>query len=245
MLFGAATALVRAQDATPPAMPSPVDLQDAPVGLHDGTCADPTLESRYDVGELETLAANEAAAGVLDDDDLDDNGVADLDEEGYLDEDLDDDGILDDGEDLNENGVLDRGVDVDGDGILGEADAFVVAIDLPTVYRADEEIDATFDDLFGEPVVIAVHASADDYGTILACGELTAANWEDEEDVVIPIAPVGGSGIYGYAVFERDTGNVPIFGENTTGVTTYLFEGLSTLRGERLLELDPGEAGDD
>ncbi len=197
--------------------------------------------------------------------DVDEDGVADVDEEGYLDEDLDNDDVLDEGEDLNGNGVLDAGIDQDGDGTLGEdeiipgagieADAVVVAIDFPTVWKAEEEVDATFEELFGteedvaeeeedddaldDPGIIAVHESSENYGNIVACGELGVVDWEDSDDVVVGLRPIKGSGVYGYAVFERDTGNIPIFGENTSGVTTYLFQNLPTLRQERMTPTPP------
>jgi hypothetical protein len=50
--------------------------------------------------------------------------------------------------------------------------------------------------------------------------------------VVIGLRPLNRSNYYGYAVFERDTGDAPVFGEKTTGVTVYLFQGLSTRRME-------------
>ena len=45
---------------------------------------------------------------------------------------------------------------------------------------------------------------------------------------------MGDSAIYGFAVFERDTGNVPIFGDDTTSVTVYLFDNLATQRSDRM-----------
>jgi hypothetical protein len=193
--------------------------------------------------------------GVLDEgEDLNDNGVldtgvgADPDDERFLTEDTDGDGVLDDGEDANGNGVLDQGLDVNGDGTLDEGEIDVVAVaevePAPAIWKAEGEVDAAFDDLFGSPEIVAVHQSAEDYETIIACGELTAANWEDEDEVVIALRPVDGSGYYGYAVFQRDTGNVPVFGENTTGVTVYLFENLTTQRQERMATPATGGAAE-
>ena len=240
-----------------------VDLTGAPVALHEGSCANPIAEPEFEVGQLEPEPYSE----VIDDfvtDALDEDVPADartpLLAPGLIDEDLDDDGVLDD-EDLDDDGVVDVGIDEDEDGVLNEdelledADAAVLLIDFPTVWKSEEEVDATFEELFGadedaadenedddaldDPGIIAVHASSEDFGTIVACGELTAPMWEDESDVVVGIRPLEGSAVYGFAVFERDTGNVPIFGENTTGVTVYLFQDLSTLRGERMAEATP------
>jgi len=216
------------------------------------------------------------ADGVLDaDEDLDDDGVLDagidVDGDGVLgddepllvSEDLDGDGVLDEGEDIDGDGVIDVALDDNRDGVLDEAeladfDAALLLIDRPTVWKAEEEVDASFEELFGvdedgveesedddaidDPGVVAVHRSAEQFGDIVACGEMTAPLWEDESDVVVGIRPVGGSGVYGFAVFERDTGNVPIFGENTTGVTTYLFQNLSTARSERMMGQGAGQA---
>ena len=248
----------------------PADVQVpgvAPRLIDEDLDDDGVLDEEEDIdgdGVLD-VGIDEDADGVFDDDeavdgDLDDDGVADVDEETYLDEDLNDDGVLDPDEDLDDDGVIDAGFDEDGDGVLDEneiapaagmdVDAALVLIDLPTVWKVEEEVDATFEELFGEEEavedeeedddalddtgLIAVHESSENFGNIVACGELTAPLWEDESDVVVGIRPVNQSGVYGFAVFERDTGNVPVFGENTTGVTVYLFQNLRTLRQERM-----------
>ena len=283
-----------AQAQNPTATAAVAGVTTPPVDLHNGTCANPQLEPDYELGDLTRQSYDEIV------DDLDDDGIANVYEEGYLAEDLDGDGVLDEGEDLNGNGIvdvgvdtnadglladdeiarpaggigledadrdgilnqdeegylaedanangvldegedldgngiLDQGIDANGDGMVGEGEAFVVAVDpTPRVYKAEAEVDATFDDLFGSPEIVAVHKNANEYDTIIACGELSqAADAADEDQVVISLRPVNGSGYYGYAVFERDTGNFPVFGENTTGVTVYMFEGLASQR-ERL-----------
>lgn len=322
-LAGAAVAPVAAQQGTPTPR---IDLNGAPVALHDGSCARPVVEPEFEIGQLEperytevyddfvrdaldedvpadvrvpgvsprlidedldndgTLDEEEDLDedGVLDagidrdadgdfdegeaiDGDLDDDGTLDVDEENYLDEDLNDDGVLDADEDLDGDDVLDAGFDENEDGALDEAevapmagvdaDAAIVLIDLPTVYTAEEEVDATFEELFAEEEaredeeedddaldnvgLIAVHESSENFGNIVACGELTAPAWEDESDVVIGIRPANGSGVYGFALFQRDTGNVPVFGENTTGVDVYLFQNLQTARVNRMAQGTP------
>lgn len=249
---------------------APVVLTGSPVDLHDGSCANPIVEPEFPLGSLEP----EPYAQAIDDfrrDALDEDVPADVQVPGVapalIDEDLDNDGVLDADEDLDADGVLDVGFDADEDGALaedellaGDPDAAVLLLDFPTVWKVEEEIDATFEEIFAavedgaeedaddqaidDPGIVAVHASSEDYGTIVACGELTAPAWEDESDVVIGIRPVDGSAVYGFAVygfavFERDTGNIPIFGENTTGVTVYLFQNLDTARSERMAEATP------
>lgn len=242
-----------AQDAT-----TDPGIGGAPVALHDGSCASPIVEPEFEVGQL----ALEPYSQVIDDfyeDALDEDVPADVRVPGgvpVVDEDLDDDGVLDEGEDIDGDGVLDLGIDDNGDGVLAtdelldEADAALILVDHPQVYKVEEELDATFEELFGvdedaanededdkaldDPGIVAVHASSAEFGTIVACGEMTSPNWKDESDVVIGLRPVNQSGIYGFAVFERDTGNVPIFGENTTGVTVYMFDNLATQRSDRM-----------
>lgn len=249
------------------ATPDGIAMAESPVALHDGSCADPVLEPEFELGTLEEQEGYADTHGLIDmqpavigDGDVDGDGVLDADEEGFLVEDVDADGVLDEGEDLNDNGVLDAGVDEDGDGILDpdeiipDTDAAVAPAEYPTVWKVDEEVDATFEELFGSdeaeeeedddalnnPGVIAIHESSQNYGNVVACAELTApAGWEDRDTVVLGLTPGEGSDFYGYVVFERDTGNVPVFGENTTGVTVYVFEKLPTLRDTRTVEGTP------
>ena len=226
VLSGSPAAL--AQDPT--ATASVAGVTTPPVDLHNGTCANPELEPDYELGDLTLQQYDEVI------DDLDADGILDVEEEGYLTEDLDGNGVLDDGEDLDDDGTLDTGIDADGDGVLGDDEVIVVAaVAVPRIFKAEGEVDATFDDLFGSPEIIAIHKNANEYANIIACGELMQApDAEDSDEVVISLRPINGSGYYGYAVFERDTGNVPIFGENTTGVTVYMFQGLSTQRENRM-----------
>ena len=252
---------VIAQDPATPG--GGIAMAQSPVALHDGSCADPVLEPEFELGTLEEQEGYADAHGLIDNQpsdigegDLDGDSVLDTDEEGFLAEDVDADGVLDEGEDLNDNGVLDAGVDENDDGILDpdeiipDTDAAVAPAEYPTVWKVDEEVDATFEELFGSdedddedlsnPGVIAIHQSPENYGNIVACAELAApGGWEDRDTVVLGLTPGEGSNFYGYAVFERDTGNIPVFGENTTGVTVYVFEKLPTLRDTRTTEGTP------
>ncbi len=128
--------------------------------------------------------------------------------------------------------MIDYGIDADVDGALDEDEVIAIAAAPESiVWRVESEIDATFDELFGSPEVLAIHQSPDNYGTIVACGDLSTVQFADDQDeVLVALSPVNNADYYGYAVFQRDTGNVPVFGENVTGVTVYLFEGLPTLR---------------
>jgi hypothetical protein len=209
-----------AQEGTPIPINVPV------VDLHAGSCSNYVLEPEAEIADLHKQNYFRAT------DDLHD----DLD--GSF-----DDGILDDGEDLNGNGVLDVGFDANDDGLLqageivtvDDGEAVAVIVNPPTVWQDEGEPDQDFDELFGEQKSILVHQSGIDYGTIIACGEVNAVDWEDQDQVVIGLRAIEGFGYYGYAVLERDTGNFPIFGENTTGVTVYLFQDLPSLRDERMM----------
>jgi len=266
---GVATTSI-AQDASTPTAGS-INLANSVVALHDGSCANPELEPEFEIGSLEREEWYVDDDGLIDQDegipagigvgDVDDDGIYDMDEEGFVTEDLDDDGVLDDDEDLNDNDVLDAGIDEDGDGVLDDDEVIadyspaIGPVGFTTVWQVDEEVDATFEEIFGveeddaeeedddslnNPGVIAVHESQDNYANIVACAEMSVpTDWEDRDTVVLGLAPAGDSNFYGYAVFERDTGNIPVFGDNTTGVTVYLFENLPTSRDNQAMESTP------
>lgn len=239
----------------PELTPEAADASNAPVAIHNGTCARFQREPIHEVGTLEfqpaginsivdDLRENELlggpAADSRNDTDSDDGRDLDREDATYLDEDLDGDDILDAGEDVDSDGLLDRGIDVDADGVIDEPGRLVpVSGRDARIFKAEEDVDATLDDLFGSPKTLVVHKSAEEDASILACGELTrAADVEDEEVVVVGLRPVDGSDYFGYAVFERGTSNLPIFGDNTTGVTVYVFHGLSP-RGDTLADSTP------
>ncbi len=102
------------------------------------------------------------------------------------------------------------------------------------VWTTRGEIETTFDELLGEERVVAVAESEDEFDNYLACGQITGAGFEDDEDgqMVVCVKPLGGSGVSGLAVFEQDTQAINVFGEDVSGVTAYLFQNLRTLRGE-------------
>ena len=57
--------------------------------------------------------------------------------------------------------------------------------------KSSGEIDKKLDDLANEGNVIAVHASPDDYATLVACGQI--AGVKEDGKVAIALAPVGDS----------------------------------------------------
>jgi hypothetical protein len=234
-----------AQEATP----SPATLENPYASIFEGTCSSLGASPVADIGHLNSQRSHDLGGEFYDDiadeessDPLDgDNSAIGPDTEGFLTEDVNDNGTLDEGEDLNDNGVLDVGLDADSDGMLDDdeivedGDAMVVAVNLPDIWKAEGEIDRDFDELFSSPqLALAVRQSSGPNDPLLACGEVWDAEWDRQDQIVIGLTQANESGYFGYAVFERDTGNIPVFGENTTGVTVYLFENLPTLRQERM-----------
>ncbi len=121
---------------------------------------------------------------------------------------------------------------IDADEAADEAEPEVpLGVD---VWTTRGEVETTFDELLGEQRVVAVAESEEEFDNYLACGQITGAGFEDDEDgqMVVGIQPLGGSGVSGFAVFEQDTQAINVFGEDVSGVTAYLFQNLRTLRGE-------------
>jgi hypothetical protein len=68
------------------------------------------------------------------------------------------------------------------------------------VLTATGTVDASLDDLTGTPHVVAVHASADAYGTIVACGEI--AGYTEDGRLVVALRSVDGSEVSGIAILD-------------------------------------------
>ena len=214
-----------------------LDLTDAPVEMHEGTCINPSLDPWSTIGRLEHQGLAELLGG-------DDSTVLaaltgddSTGEKTLISEDGNGNGTLDEGEDVNGNGVLDSGVDADNNGILdqneiiAEGEAANTVVNLPDFYTTQGDITAGFEPLFGQQNVIAVHESSQNYENIVACGNLGGVDYQDEEEIVIGLKAVDGSGIRGYAVFEFDP---VLFGNDMTAVTVQLFEGMPTQRESRM-----------
>jgi hypothetical protein len=70
------------------------------------------------------------------------------------------------------------------------------------VLEANGEVDAILADVANEGHVIAVHASPDDFATILACGGI--AGTQVDGKLVISLQPVGEATVSGIAILEGD-----------------------------------------
>ena len=192
-----------------------------PVDLHSGSCEDPLTEPAYDGGNLDWVAegaADEDAAALLGDD-----GLLNEDDEGFLAADVDGDGIAEVGIDADGNGTLDDaeilGRDENRDNALdeGEIGGAVPADPMQGALKAEADIDADGEELLNEgPYVVIVHQSEEEYTTYLACGEIRDLDLEDDE-VIVPLRPVGNSQYFGFARIPRDSGELD----------TYLFRGLA------------------
>ncbi len=211
LLAGSAPALLAHQTPVATSGTRELPLSSPAADLHNGTCADPQLEPDYELGALERRPF--PPADFLEDEVFEEN-PEDSENDKLVDEDIDNDGVLDPGEDIDGDGAIDYGIDADVDGALDEDEVIAIAAAPESaVWRVESETDATFDDLFGSPEVLAIHQSPEDYGTIVACGDLSTVQFaDDQEEVLIALSPVNNADYYGYAVFQRDTGNTPVFG---------------------------------
>lgn len=83
----------------------------------------------------------------------------------------------------------------------------------PAVPVSESAITVKLDDLTSSPHVLAVHASAEAYGTLVACGPI--AGIEQDNRLVIQLAPVDGGTVAGVAVIEKGDGLHVKLGDTT------------------------------
>jgi len=224
------------------------------VGVHSGTCADYVPDPAYDFGvmtaipvegvaeegegraesvneEQDELFGDDQVAGAFGDDEF-----FGEDDAGYLTDDLDGDGISEIGFDENGDGVLDEaevfGEDLNDDAQLGYNELWS-PFPIQTVWKADAaDLGVDGAELVTEgPHVMLVHASAEDYDRILACGPIL--DLVEEDFVVVPLQPYAGSGYFGTALIQAENGEY----------AAYLFSGISA--GGQAGEDNPGAGGVD
>lgn len=82
-------------------------------------------------------------------------------------------------------------------------------------------IDASLEDIANAGHVLAIHASVQGFGTILACGQIAGP---DLDGLTIALIPVGDSTIAGIAVFSTDSTGVLGLGEDELKVAVYVIE---------------------
>ncbi len=84
---------------------------------------------------------------------------------------------------------------------------------LPLLLQASGTIDGSLEDLGSQGHAVVVHASPDDYETIVACGNVAGVN--EEGRLAIALGPVDGSSVVGVAILE---------GEDQVNATVYVFD---------------------
>lgn len=70
------------------------------------------------------------------------------------------------------------------------------------VLVATTEVDGPLATFTISPHVVAVHASPQDYGTIVACGEI--AGYDNDGTIIFPIRGVGDAAVSGVAILSED-----------------------------------------
>ena len=103
-----------------------------------------------------------------------------------------------------------------------EAESIGSAEALPVVLGASATIESSLNDLADEGNAIAVHASADDYGTIVACGNI--AGMKDEGKLVVALNSEDDSTVVGVAILDEDNAGALGLGDDQVKATVYLFD---------------------
>ena len=109
--------------------------------------------------------------------------------------------------------ALSVGVDEKDPEVIGSEQTRVIT-------ESSKKLDVKLDDLSKTQHVVAVHASPDDYGTIVACGEI--AGILKDGKLVIALVPVDDSGVFGVAILDRDDKKFLDLGKDQTQVTVYV-----------------------
>lgn len=90
------------------------------------------------------------------------------------------------------------------------------------VNEATGKVDVKLDDLGNQPYVLAVHASAQDYATIVACGSIVGPKVDGK--LVVALTAVGDSKVSGIAILDADTSGVLGLGNDQVQVTVYIID---------------------
>ncbi|HEV2529213.1 MAG TPA: hypothetical protein VGT61_12270 [Thermomicrobiales bacterium] len=90
------------------------------------------------------------------------------------------------------------------------------------VLLVSSTIDATLSDVANGGNVVAVHASPEAFGTIVACGQI--AGPDIDGGLVIALQPVGESTVTGVVTLSPDTSGVLGLGGDQIRVTAYVIE---------------------
>ncbi|MBA2276239.1 MAG: hypothetical protein H0W06_00630 [Chloroflexia bacterium] len=69
-------------------------------------------------------------------------------------------------------------------------------------------LDSPLDEVTNVPHVVAVHQSPDEFGTVIACGDIAGSVVENV--LIIPIRPVNQGTIAGTATIQEEDGSLTI-----------------------------------
>lgn len=92
----------------------------------------------------------------------------------------------------------------------------------PAILSASATIDDSLNDLANDGNAVAVHASADDYDTVIACG--TIAGIKDDGKLVIALNSTDDATVVGIAILDEDNSGVLGLGDDQVKATVYLFD---------------------
>lgn len=90
------------------------------------------------------------------------------------------------------------------------------------VLTASATVDASLDDVGNGGNIIAVHASPEDYATIIACGQIAGPSVDGQ--LTIALQPVGESTVVGVATLSSDNSGILGLGDDQIQVTVYVFD---------------------
>lgn len=156
LLGSSVTAL--AQNATPAS--GSAQGGNYPVAIHQGSCAQPTAQPAYDIGNTKPIGSSDSKT-------------------------------------------------------VGQASGV-------PVLEISKTIDAKLDDVANGGNVMAIHASPEDYGTIIACGQIAGPKVDGK--VTIALQPVEQSTVVGIATLSEDSSGVLGLGKDQIQVTVDVFD---------------------
>lgn len=101
--------------------------------------------------------------------------------------------------------LLPIGVERDDDGEIAETPEVRGTLTVGDVtYSETDDIEFTWDDMLGAPHAIVVHESDEYMENYIACGDIGGVVFDDGEEMVIGIQPVGDSGYSGIGMLSSD-----------------------------------------
>lgn len=101
--------------------------------------------------------------------------------------------------------LLPLGVERDDDGEVSEQPEVRGTLTIGALtYSETDDIEFEWDAMLGSPHAIVVHESEDHMDTYIACGDIGGVVFDDGDEMVIGLKPVGDSGFSGIAFLSSD-----------------------------------------